>query len=311
MIETGFYVVRNAVTQMHYAVDLHTDYLGLAVFELCTPGRGGAAGGTCDWATLSARLSVPPDPGGAAGVVDYALSETFVPDMPHAPHGAIYKGRSYLFWGGTAGEDELVDVSLIDFPLGSNGRPETWRNRFARSAREKIADAPRFRARAAAVNALSIFMPIKPAGLSECRAELLSAVEPVFLNGSAPDGVLEEASLDESGQRYRQFFFSAVAEFEAGNGTDAGAVLRVPAGGSVDVPFRLIWNGDGTPVERALRLKLEADAGYLPRRRVSTDATGRGVVRIEARGLDAGEQIALKINAEHFTALGKLIVEVI
>jgi len=64
-------------------------------------------------------------------------------------------------------------------------------------------------------------------------------------------------------------------------------------------------------VSRAATFKLEADAGYLPRRRVTTDANGHGVISVEARGLAVGDVISVKINTEHYTAIGKLRVEVV
>lgn len=300
MIETGLFVVKNAETMLHYAVDMAPDYIGVAVFEIVAAGVSSGMGGILEWASLKSYLETPPEPFGGSGAVDLYLNETFVPDMPHLAHGAIYKGRSYLFLQGAAGEDELVDYSLIDIPIGFNGQPRTWRNRFAQSSREKIANAPRFRQRERVMNALTLAMPIKAGSTSGVRAELICAGEPVYLNGTAPSGYLEEAGLENSGQRYRQFFFSA-----------SGAPATVSAGETVDVPFQLFWNGSGDPVERELTFKLDADAGYLPRRRVTTDAMGRGIVSFCAQGLVAGECAQIKINAEHFTALGKLAVEVV
>jgi hypothetical protein len=60
-----------------------------------------------------------------------------------------------------------------------------------------------------------------------------------------------------------------------------------------------------------LALKLESDAGYLPKRRLMTDASGAGSFAVDALGLSPGDQIAVKINTEHYTAIGKIILEVV
>jgi hypothetical protein len=77
------------------------------------------------------------------------------------------------------------------------------------------------------------------------------------------------------------------------------------------VPIALRWNGDGAPCAHALALKLDSDAGYLPKRRLTTNASGVGSFAIEALGLSTGDQIAVKINTEHYTAIGKIILEVV
>lgn len=61
----------------------------------------------------------------------------------------------------------------------------------------------------------------------------------------------------------------------------------------------------------AIALKLESDAGYLPKRRLTTAADGTGSFAIEALGLTPGDRIAVKLNTEHYTAIGKIMLEVI
>ena len=85
----------------------------------------------------------------------------------------------------------------------------------------------------------------------------------------------------------------------------------MPAGGRADVPITLKWNGDGAPCPHALTLKLDSDAGYLPKRRLVTNEDGVGSFAVEALGLYPGDRIAVKINTEHYTAIGKVIVEVV
>jgi hypothetical protein len=42
-----------------------------------------------------------------------------------------------------------------------------------------------------------------------------------------------------------------------------------------------------------------------------TDQTGQGSFAVEALGLAAGERITVKINTEHYTAIGKITLEVV
>jgi hypothetical protein len=104
-----------------------------------------------------------------------------------------------------------------------------------------------------------------------------------------------------SGQWFKQFYFHTVAT----------ETVTVPAGGRAHVPIALRWNIDGAPCAHALALKLDSDAGYLPKRRLMTDMNGAGTFAVEALGLNPGDQIAVKINSEHYTAIGKIILEVV
>jgi hypothetical protein len=91
----------------------------------------------------------------------------------------------------------------------------------------------------------------------------------------------------------------------------ATETVTVPAEGRAHVPIALRWNGADAPCAHELALKLESNAGYLPKRRLTTDASGAGSFAVEALGLSTGDQIAVKINTEHYTAIGKIILEVV
>jgi hypothetical protein len=300
MIETGLHVIYNTGSRLHYAVDVQESYAGIAVFAPCGQGEGTRDGiATISWAELEEALATPNAEVSAAGFVDLRANGTFVPDLPGCPFGAIYKGRSYIFTSGMRGHDEITDHALIDLMTDNAGFPLPWRNRFAQSAREKVDLSFRHRARAQAANVLVIFMPI--AGpLSSSRIEILCHQEPILLNGTSVAGRIDDATIPNDGQWFKRFYFHAVPT----------AVVSVPAGGRAEVPIALRWNGDDTPCAHALVMKLESDAGYLPRRRLATDANGRGSFFVEALGLARGERIAVKINAGHYTAIGKIILEV-
>ena len=300
MIETGLYAITNCGVPRHYAVDVKPDYVSIAVFEFANPGTATGMGGVMLWADLLAHLEARPVFGNQAGFVDLAHNECFVPDLPGAPMGAIYKGRSCLFATGMRGQDELVPYALIDLAVGADGRPLSWRNRFAQSAREKIDTSFRHRARAGISNALVMFMPIV-VPFDAARIEVLCEIEPILLNGTGLTGTIDDATIPKDGVWYRQFYFHAVGP----------EMVTIPAGGRVDVPVAFRWNADGSAFAYAIALKLECDAGYLPKRRLTTAADGTGSFAAEALGLSPGDRITVKLNTEHYTAIGKIVLEVI
>lgn len=302
MTQTGLIAVTNCGVPLQYAVDIKADYAGIAVFERAAPGTQSGMGGVMPWSELRTHLETPPNLGNNAGFVDLSFNEVLIPDLPGPPNGGIYKGRSYIFADGMRGRDELVDYSLIDIAVGHNGQPLPWRNRFAQSAREKVDLSFRHRARTQIANALVIFMPIA-VPFDQLRIEVLCDQDPILLNGTEIVGRVDDATIPKDGQWFRQFYFHAVAV--------EGAALTVPAGGRVEVPVALNWNAGGTPCAHALTLKLESDAGYLPKRRLMTGPDGTGSFAVEAVGLSPGDQIAVKINTEHYTAIGKIVLEVV
>ncbi|MBO6886229.1 MAG: hypothetical protein JJ869_22020 [Marivita sp.] len=302
MIETGLHVIYNTGSRLHYAVDVQDTYAGIAVFEVCEAGTGLRDGfGMLPWNELLPLLETPFAYVTRSGFVDLERNGLFVPDLPECPHGGLYKGRSYVFLDGMHGYDELTDYALIDIMTDNAGFPLPWRNRFAQSAREKVDYSFRHRARMQASNALVIFMPIK-GQLSSARIEILCDQDPILLNGTTVAGRIDDATIPNDGQWFKQFYFHAAAAEEP---------ITVPAGGRAQVPVALKWNGYGTPCAHELALKLESDAGYLPKRRLMTDASGAGSFAVDALGLRPGDQIAVKINTEHYTAIGKIILEVV
>jgi hypothetical protein len=257
-------------------------------------------GGVMHWADLLPHLEARPAFGNQAGFVDLAHNECFVPDLPNAPMGAIYKGRSGLFATGMRGHDEIVDHALIDMAVGADGRPLSWRNRFARSAREKVDTSFRYRALEGISNALVVFLPIV-VPFDAARIEVLCQIPPILLNGTVQAGTVDDAAIPKDGLWYKQFYFHAL-------GPEAATV---PAGGRVDVPVALRWNAVGSAFAHAITFKLESDAGYLPKRRLLTAPDGTGSFAVEALGLEPGDRITVKLNTEHYTAIGKIVLEVI
>lgn len=302
MIETGLHVIHNTGSRLHYAVDVQDTYAGIAVFEPCEEGSVmGLGDDAVLWADILAMLEEPFDMANSAGFVDMRGNGLFVPDIPGLTHGAIYRGRSYVFLDGMIGHDEITDYALIDIMTNEAAYPLPWRNRFAQSAREKVDYSFRHRARTQCSNALVIFMPIAGA-LTTARVELLCDQDPILLNGTTITGRIDDATIPNDGQWFKQFYFHVKTPLET---------VTVAVGARVDVPIALRWNKDDMPCAHALRLKLESDAGYLPKRRLITDENGLGSFTIEALGLNSGDHIAVKINTEHYTAIGKIILEVV
>jgi hypothetical protein len=203
---------------------------------------------------------------------------------------------------GMIGHDEIVDYSILDILLDQRGAPMPWRNRFAQSKNEKVDFSFRFRDINQVSNGLVVFMPFATRDLTEARVELLCDRDPILLNGTTATGRYPDADIPKDGLWFKQWFFSAQPIVSG---------VQVEAGGSVDIPFKLTWNKDGSDCARATRFKVEVDAGYLPKSRTFTDESGEGVVRVQALGLDAGDRIKVKLNAEHYTAVGSFTVEVV
>jgi hypothetical protein len=300
MNEAGLFSIYNCGVPLHYAVDIKPDYAGIAVFERVPQGTASGMAGVMAWADLRPHLETPPNLGNKAGFVDLAYDAVLIPDLPGTPHGGIYKGRSFIFADGMNGADEIVDFSLIDIALDQTGQPLPWRNRFAQSAREKVDHSFRHRARAQIANAMVIFLPIRRP-FDQVRIEVLCEGDPILLNDTVIAGRIDDAVIPKDGQWFKQFYFYALAS----------EVVTVAAGGRAEVPITLKWNASGTPCAHALALKLESDAGYLPKRRLITGEDGTGVFAVEALGLVAGDRIAIKVNTEHYTAIGKIVVEVV
>lgn len=301
MIGSGFYSIYGTGTPLHFAVDIKPDYVGIAVFERVLEGVTEGMAGAATWADIEEFLSTPPEIGNKAGFVDYTGNEILITDLPGTDFGGIYKGRSYIFADGMNGLDEIVDYSILDITTAMNAAPQPWRNRFAQSFKEKIDFSFRFRAANMVGNALVVFMPFE-CSFTEARVELLCDIDPILLNDTVITDRIDDATIPKDGIWFKQWFFSAVAT------TDT---LTVPAGGSVSIPFKLIWNKDGSDCAGQTRFKIESDSGYLPKQRVTTDASGNGSITVHALGLEAGDTIKVKLNTEHYTGVGVLNIEVI
>ena len=101
------------------------------------------------------------------------------------------------------------------------------------------------------------------------------------------------------GAKWLDYFW--YAEVRESSRKDDGAIV-------FDVSLKN--NRDDRACERATRLEVSTDAGYLPRRFITTDEQGRAQFVLSPTGLVAGERVKVKLSATHFTNIGSASVEV-
>lgn len=322
-IDTGFYLINNLDTRHHYAVNITDTFVQLSVFEhfedprdLLSTDDGTIANvqghynrvvqsflnngvQVVNW--LDFKQSYVDighyNPGGGLDKTGIGI---YIPDLPHTTRGGIYRGTSTIYSDGMTGLDEIVDFSLIDIMIGSDGSPLPWRNRFAQTSGEKVEYSFRHRAREGAGNALVIFMPFEKS-FNECRIELLCELDPILLGDTTVTGSVDDTTIPKDGLWFKNFYWNAKQTVDN---------ITVPAEGSVEVPFEIVWNNGSGRCDATTKLKLDCDAGYLPKKRAIT-ANGLGVFKVSALGLSAGDEINVKISAEHYTAIGKVNIKVI
>ena len=305
--DKGFYVVKGYDMARHYAIDLHRDYLGFAAFTEVDVDTGEDVDVDYDsmkWAELEEYLSTPYRSFHASGMPDTMYAGAVVADFPLTQKPVRYGGRVYLHIDGMRGRDEWTDYSLIDLATGPDGMVLPWRNRLAASAREKIDTSFRHRARAPQQIGAVIFLPFKVDDLRQARVEVVTGPNGAhLLNDTKLSGEIDGPKvIPDDGLWYRQFYFEAKAP----------KGLTVPAGGEIDIPMQLHWQKPKSPkCHGALTLKVEEIAGYAPIKRVDLDGQGSGHLRAVAVGMRPGERMVFKINADHFSGLGKLVVEVV
>lgn len=320
-IDTGFYLINNLVTRQHYAVNITDTFVQLSVFEhfedpvdladndletiesiqaylnaLVQNMRTNLE--MISWAEFKPQYidSGTFNPGGGVDKRGFGI---YIPDLPNTTRGGVYRGTSTIYSDGMTGLDEIVDFSLIDIMVGSDGSPLPWRNRFAQTSNEKVEYSFRHRARESAGNALVIFMPFEKR-FTDCRIELLCQLDPILLDTTSVTAEVDDTTIPKDGLWFKNFYWNA---------KQITSNITVPAGGTVDVPFEIVWNNGSGRCDVTTKLKLDCDAGYLPKRRATT-TSGLGSFKASALGLSAGDEMNVKISAEHYTAIGKVNIQV-
>jgi hypothetical protein len=198
------------------------------------------------------------------------------------------------------GADEVVDFSRFEVPVDRAGMLATWDNRLITSRWDKNEFGQRNRAKRGSQIACYVWMPIATGSFHDCRIILPNLQ--VFGFGGTADPVLlgpEEATSD--GRGYLRFYWSVRLPED----------LTVSPEAWIEIPLHLAENADGTPLAHSTHLKLEALSGYVAQTRVVTDAEGRAVIRACALGLRAGDTLSIKINTDHYTAVGRVDVAVV
>lgn len=305
----GFFAVNNTSKKQEFAVDIKADYIRLYAFDTIDSQEEhdirveAAEEYQSSFEGFRHFMDEPLDiEWRKAGRVDLHLNGLFIHDFPGTKFGAIYKGLSEIYSDDFTGLDEIVDYSILDILTDREGNPTPWRNRFSLTKTDKTHKSFRFRSQTDSSNALVVFMPFDTGSFLDCRIELLCRENPILLNGTVLTGEVDDSTIPNDGLWYQQFFYTANATQED---------LIVPAGGTIEVPYSLTWNGDGLPVTRATPFKLDCNAGYLPKRHTATDETGSGSFKVTALGLDAGDTIKVKLNKEHFSGVGVININVV
>ena len=254
-----------------------------------------------DLATLAAAIVESASEAGAP----QALFAGHAVEDPHNP-GALLAYTSHVIFdlGDLQGADEVVDYSRFEIPVDDVGMLSTWDNRLITSRWDKNEYGRRNRAKRGVGIACYVWMPIATGSFHDSRIILPFAG--TFGFGGTADPVLlgpEEAASDARG--YLRYYWSAAVP------DNLGEHLVVAPEAWIDIPLQLVENADGTPLTHSTRLKLEALSGYLPQTRVVTDAEGQAVIRAAAFGLRPGETLSIKINTDHYTAVGRVDVAVL
>lgn len=305
--DSGFHVIEGYDINRYYAIDVQDKYITVASFINVPFGDSPDVVRYEDWADFQEYLETPCDQYHQAGVADTKYAGVIIRDFPLPSKGRPVQcmGRTTFNIEGMIGADEVVDYSLFDLATSPDGSMRPWVNRFAKNLQEKIDTSFRYRARDPHLTGTVIFMPFNVTSLKEARVEILiNRDQLILLNDTKPTSYVDGPKvIPENGVWYKNFFYNIEQTEE----------IEVLAGCATEIPFKMVWGGNntGTDCKGVVTFKVSELAGYAPIKRVTTDKNGHGSLRVSAVGLVAGEEIVFKINADHFTGLGKLTAKVI
>lgn len=291
--DTGLYCLGHA-SPLHIGVNLSATRLTLVAFKpidrLERPIMS-------DLAVLSADILGAPSDAGLPKV----LFEGHAVENPRQP-GALLAYCSQVAFDLTdlRGIDEVVDFSRFEVPIDEAGLLATWDNRLITSRWDKNEYGRRNRAKRGAGIACYIWMPLATGSFHDSRI-ILPFATAFGLGGTADPFPLggEEAASDVRG--YLKYYWSA----------QAPEGLVVAPEGWIEIAVQLVENADGAPLAHATDLKIEVLSGYVTQLRVRTDDQGQALIRAAALGLRAGERLSVKINSNHYSAVGRIDVPVV
>ena len=231
-----------------------------------------------------------------------------VDDVPECEGSYFVMGKLTLSLNGLLGQDELADYSVLDFYMSRAAEPYAIMNRLAITQITRAMHPCRARSLYApdAAKVASVVFPFRPATMSD--AALIEV----------PWGKYRPILLDRTFTQERASRPTSSALVDGLWRADFSAGLTVPAGGALQVSVQLKWNGGecyswakDSICARATELSLQAHSGYLPKRKIVTNASGAASFMIRATDLAPGDKIKIKAQAGYFTKVGATEITVI
>lgn len=221
----------------------------------------------------------------------------------NAPMAIEYRGGLFIKQSivvhdlrGMMGFDELVDYSVLD--LYADGM--AWEPRLAQTKQTKIVYSARVRDLQRRRLMASLYVRFATGDFSETVVHLVNQGDSLVTDLTVDhrfDGTT--VPIGPGGAKWLEYFWHADVRESARK--DDGTIV-------FDVSLKN--NRDDSACERATRLEVITDAGYLPRRFITTDEQGRAQFVLIPTGLVAGERVKVKLSATHFTNIGSASVEV-
>ncbi|KJZ17427.1 hypothetical protein TW86_04020 [Halomonas sp. S2151] len=204
-----------------------------------------------------------------------------------------------------AGEDEVTDFTILDVNIYNDRTLAGIQNRFANTRNEKAIKSHRVRALDNVSTVATIVFPYKSDTFEDAELVVVPYNETGRPLGMEPDVWFDAKPPGERliADMYSPKFVQPVVEAKAGE--------------LVRIPFSTTWNGgdeydhaEGEPLSRAVTYKVEATAGYVPKRRIVTDEKGSGEILFRATDLEPGDEAKVKLNIGHFTGISHVTVKI-
>lgn len=202
------------------------------------------------------------------------------------------RGKLTFNLDGPLGLDEWVDYSYFSFNMDSSFAPVSVVNRVAETKSIKTLKSARYRDIHSYNIAMTLRVPFAVNSLLDCDLDVIHHPdrEPV---GVKADEVNPGVSAWDSFPRVKVL----------------NPEQKVAADGSATYQVQLV-DSSGQDIEKPYCLKLDADSGFLPYRRLGLDATGKGSFKLMALGMAAGDEIKVKFDTTHVTAISAVTLQV-
>ena len=227
----------------------------------------------------------------------------YADDLPNGLTGPFQYIGSNIFNPanvGMFGADEWTDYQVLEAMGGFDGSLITlgpWRSRLAMTKGIKTVSGTRWSRLVGNLPIAMAIMPFKTEALADIRIELRGAFAPLVLT----EGVeVEQFTIaPEVPVPWQRFMWHVEME-------DAEPIHAMNGG---TAKFYLAWNGTNERITRDIEVDVEADAGYLPMRKLRfTD--GIAYLPIIPIGLASGDKINVKMGVGPFTKISGFQFEV-